>query len=526
MTNQILGGFAMNQNVSQLEKLGWPQGDGSIVKAAALDWLKKLNQDPRDNLPQKWKDALKKLRFIRHFGRHFFFGHAMVDDLQVCIGKPADEDGHILVFGGSGSGKSSCLAVPALQEWPGRFFAIDIKGELLRETASCTAHKHPYKVFNFSRDSRHSGYDPFDLLRTGDQDDLVQHAREIAQAIIPVPSPEGNDTFWCLWAQHILTAILLYVYGLDKNDPNAFNQAMIMIQTTPIAEMVKLLSGSGNEDVIMHINQFTSAVDMNDDKMLYGIGAQLSSHIIPFATDNRIKAAFSPDSKADMMRWEDLETHNIYMQIPEDKIDQWSGAIALMLTQLIRTMERRPDKHSGGENQRKLPPVLLLLDEFPRLGTIRVIQNAVSTLRSKGVTICMMVQSLAQLDLLYGEKARRVIVDNCPYKAILNASDPETQKMLSEMIGSVSVARSTVSFNDVDLNDITACISSQRASLSVSMVQEPIVLPHELAYLKKKYILQTPRGVCWVKKAPYFKEQARREKSRFRLKRGKKSAKQ
>lgn len=117
-------------------------------------------------------------------------------------------------------------------------------------------------------------------------------------------------------------------------------------------------------------------------------------------------------------------------------------------------------------------------------------------------------------------------MDNCPYKAILNANDPETQKMLSEMIGSVPVAKSTVSFDNVDLEDITTCIPSQRASLSISMVREPIILPHELAYLKKKYILLTPSGVCWVKKAPYFKEQARREKSRRRLKRGKKSAKQ
>ena len=39
-----------------------------------------------------------------------------------------------------------------------------------------------------------------------------------------------------------------------------------------------------------------------------------------------------------------------------------------------------------------------------------------------------MIQSLAQLDKLYGEKERQIILDNCSYKVILGANDPETQK--------------------------------------------------------------------------------------------------
>ena len=113
----------------------------------------------------------------------------------------------------------------------------------------------------------------------------------------------------------------------------------------------------------------------------------------------------------------------------------------MMLTQLIRTLERRPDKFS---NERKLPPILLLLDEFPRLGKIDVIQNAVSTLRSKGVTICLVVQSLAQLDKIYGKESRQIIADNCQYKAILGVTDPENQKTISDMIGTINVRQNSI----------------------------------------------------------------------------------
>ena len=47
------------------------------------------------------------------------------------IRKPIAADGHVLVFGGSGSGKSSAGVIPTILANPGTsVFAIDIKGEL------------------------------------------------------------------------------------------------------------------------------------------------------------------------------------------------------------------------------------------------------------------------------------------------------------------------------------------------------------------------------------------------------------
>lgn len=50
------------------------------------------------------------------------------------ITKKEDMDGHILIVGGAGSGKSSCIAIPSLLMWRERIFCIDIKGELFKNT--------------------------------------------------------------------------------------------------------------------------------------------------------------------------------------------------------------------------------------------------------------------------------------------------------------------------------------------------------------------------------------------------------
>lgn len=473
----------------------------------------------------------------------FFFGVKYYNNGTVrrYVGKPISKDGHILVVGGAGSGKSSCIAIPTLKTWRGTIFAIDIKGELTKEWKKIKGDKRPAKIFNLTKknqagaddtEEKFYSYDPFYFLRDSDDDDLVQNAREIAQAIVQIP-PNVLEPFWLQAAQHILTATILFVNGHGScsgdngNEIKAgFNHVVHLIQTKPLSELIREIGEEGTDDAKMHINQFLDSVDIEDSKMLSGISAELSNKVMVFATDKRIQRAFTHGG--DTFGWEDLETHNIFMRIAEDKLGQWDGAITLMFTQLIRTLERRQDTiHDEHENPTFLsehgdpvPPVLLLLDEFPRLGKVDVIQNAVSTLRSKGVTICLMMQSLAQLDKTYGKESRQIIVDNCQYKAILQVTDPENQKIFSDMVGTIRVATRSVGDSDSqsvgqsngDNTAIGADSSystgaskgiSRSVSYNVSTSREPIIHPHEFATLED-IVLMTPGGFCRVFKVPYY----------------------
>jgi len=488
-----------------------------------------------------------------------YFGETQIDGGMSTVGKPQNRDGHVLVLGGPGTGKSSCIAVPTLQSWKEPFFAIDIKGELTREWEKCQqGGSRPYKIFEFTDKDDSCKYDPFYFLRESNQNDLVQNAREIAQAIIPIPT-DVRDTFWIQAAQNVLTAVILYVCGKEVyvTDPctgektgetirGTFNSAMALIQSKPIWDLIKEIGESGNEAAIKYINQFLGIEYPEDNKMLAGISAELSNRAMVFATDNRVIASFTSKDDEDMLRWEDLENSCVFMQIPEDKLGQWDGAITLMLTQLIRTLERRPDHYSEEGQSKNLPPVLLLLDEFPRLGKMDAIQNAVSTLRSKGVTICLMMQSLAQLDKIYGEATRRIILEGCHYKAILGVTDAESQKIISDMIGSNNVKKESIGYSEsvskgtnagsnigasigpsteaygensysINWNESNGDSNGLTKSLTVNLspVREPIIFPNELAALKD-ILLITPEGFCRVNKRPYYAPPAR-PVSRIRL---------
>ena len=338
------------------------------------------------------------------------------------IRKAITMDGHILTIGGAGSGKSSCVAIPSLISWESRVFAVDIKGEL----SAKTGYKRPnIKVFNpMSSDS--DGYNPYYLLAKSRNP--VQDAREITLAIIPTPA-NVKEPFWIESAQNIFTGAILHFFGQGYTFPQTINA----VQSTPIETLISAIHSSPTPDAKYFVNQLVGM----DLKTLAGIFSELSNKIMPFATDPDIKTCLA---KRNCITPEDIERgHDIYLNIPEDKIEQWKGLLTLIINQFLKHFERRPDTDAI--------PVLFLLDEFKRLGKIETVINGLATLRSKKVTICILTQSLADLDVIYTADQRKVIADNCQYKAILNATDADTQDYFSRLVGTYDKAKFSKSSN-------------------------------------------------------------------------------
>ena len=187
-------------------------------------------------------------------------------------------------------------------------------------------------------------------------------------------------------------------------------------------------------------------------------------------------------------------------------MEQYGGVVAMMITQLIRTLERRSEMYSPeGTNQ---SPVLLMLDEFARLGKMDLIASAISTLRSKRVTICLVMQSLAQLEFIYGKEITRIILENCSYKIILNANDAESRRYISELIGTAVIPKASFSTN----YDGTHQVSGYNQNIAMS--REAVVHPHELGKLKNEAVLLTPDGYCTVNKIQYHSETYKNYKTR------------
>ena len=93
---------------------------------------------------------------------------------------------------------------------------------------------------------------------------------------------------------------------------------------------------------------------------------------------------------------------------------------------------RRDDVSANQE----VVPIMFLLDEAVQLNLdFTLLAQAMSTLRSKKVSIFLLMQSVAQLEGRYGEAHAREIIDLCAYISVFNAQDPKSRRYFQELVG-------------------------------------------------------------------------------------------
>lgn len=421
----------------------------------------------------------------------FFFGGMNQFKPDSYIALPQGEEGHILGVGGSGSYKTSMLKA-TLATWGGAICATDIKGELSEcyEALSEELLRYwiilrPYIIFDPTQEDG-PAYDPFWWPLHDHESNLVSNIDEIAFAIIP-SQPDEKEPFWSDTERALLSAALLYYFKLGLS----FSETMCRILELDISSLCEELAKSNDSCIKMRLGQIANA-DHADSKILVGVDRGLRNKIMLFATDPHISHAFRGEREgAVCFNWDDLSQYNIFLRIPAYRVETWGRAINLMYTQLIRCLERRPEKHSaeGAQNTQ----TLLLMDEFARFGKLEMITAAMSTLRSKNVNICLMVQSLAQLDKVYGKDERRILVDNAQYLAILQANDVETQKWFAERIGTRTCYRPSAS------KQLDSSMEGTGCSMQLSEAREWKVYPHELSTLEDVLLL-SPYGFYRLEK--------------------------
>jgi type IV secretion system protein VirD4 len=257
-----------------------------------------------------------------------------------------------------------------------------------------------------------------------------------------------------------------------------------VIQKFAPQRLINGLSEHGDEKVRLYINNF---VGMSDNT-LSGIYSELSKNVVPLVTDDEVVSALS---RKNVVTPEDLEYgYDVFIKIPEHLLRQWKSLLTLIVNQFLTFFERRDENNDR--------PILFLLDEFPRLGKIPAIIDGLATLRSRKITIALIVQSLAQLDHIYGHNARKVIADTCAYKAILGATDAETQEYFSRLFGTYD---KTITSYGTQNEYFTGF--PRGSSTSTYEQERRIIKPEEFGHMNNIALL-SPFGFSIIDKAPYY----------------------
>ena len=399
-------------------------------------------------------------------------------------GKKHGRNLNVLVIGGSGSGKTRFYCKPNLMQVSDgiSFFALDPKGELVSSCGNLLKSKgYEIRILDLiSMDKSHC-YNPFVYLR--DDNDVQRLVTNLFKATTPKEA-KSNDPFWDTAAQMLLLALIFYLLYEAPPEEQNFAMVMDMIRYGEVDEVHNLASPLDNlfNDLRKadpnHIAiKYYDAYHSGAAKTLKSIQITLVSHLEKFNLESVAKLTITDEMDLDKIG---EKKYAIFAIIP-DNDTSFNFLVSMLYTQMFQQLFEVADRKYGGT----LPlHVHLILDEFANVSLPSDFDKILSVMRSRGVSVSIILQNLAQLKKLF-EKEWESIVGNCDEFVYLGGNEQATYKYVSELLGKETI----------DINTFNRTFGSRgNYSRNDSINGREIMMPDEVRLLNNRNEILFIRG--------------------------------
>ena len=290
---------------------------------------------------------------------------------------------HILICAPSGMKKTRGVIMPTAKSITESTLIItDPACEIEKE---CKGIHKNVLIFNpYSNNS--IGYDPLKNCRT------ISEVKKIAEVILANGSTSsqnktssGDLQEWLDKAAPLLKSYMIWNWKLEKY---SFDELIVRIVSGTMSSIHREIMNSNVEEAKIEFMSFAQVASAN--VTLSCIRSVLNTAVQLFI-DPSVQKLFRKRSIIfDKLR--DKSTV-VFIQIPEKDADFYAPLTATFISQML---DRLIEKESGVQTY-------LLLDELCNIGFIPGLCRLLSTARKRGVSITGAIQSLSQLERVYGD---------------------------------------------------------------------------------------------------------------------------
>lgn len=347
---------------------------------------------------------------------------------------------HTIVVGGSGSGKTRFFAMPNLMQANTSFVVLDPKGENLRTTGYLLEREgYTIRVLDLINMHKSHCYNPFVYLR--DDNDVQRLVTNLFRATTPKYA-QSQDPFWDSAASMLLLALIFYLKYEAPPEEQNFPMVLELLRAGQITDeegaysaldelFDRLETRQRDHIALKYYRNYRSG----SGKTLQSIQITLAARLEKFNLRTLSKVVAT-----DELNLTELGEKKVALfAVTPDNDMSYNFLVSILYTQLFQQLFYRADYVYDGT----LPvPVHFLLDEFANISLPDDFDKILSVMRSRGVSVSILLQNLAQLKALF-EKQWESIVGNCDSFLFLGGNEPSTHKTLSEMLGKSTIDTNT-----------------------------------------------------------------------------------
>jgi type IV secretion system protein VirD4 len=407
-----------------------------------------------------WTDAKGRTHYLRHDGPE-----------------------HLIVIAPTRSGKGVGNVNTTLLSWPASAAVYDEKGELWELTAGWRA-KHANNVvirLEFGAVEGSAGFNFLEEVRLGRPHEVAD-AQNIAQMLCD-PNGKGLEDHWQKTSFALLTGLILHVLYTSKARGETASLADVAHALSDPAQSAdnlwQAMMANQHLKTGPHVAVAAAGRDMIDREarergsVLSSAKTYLTLFQDPLIAQNTRRSDF---------RIAELMDHSapvsLYVITRGSDKERLRPLVRLLFTMMARTLMGVPLTFQAG--QPVMPHrhrLLLMLDEFPSLGRMHVIEDALPKCAGYGIKCFLAAQDREQLFGAYGQ--HQTITANCHVRIIYAPNERETARWVSDMIGVTTIVKEDVTESGSRMGSLG------QVSRTFHEVSRPLMTPDEISTLKK-----------------------------------------
>lgn len=339
-----------------------------------------------------------------------------------------------LIIGPSGAGKTRGYVIPNILQCNGSMVVADTKGTICPEVGPILA-QEGYKVMEINlADCALSpyGYNPLAYIRR-DRYGRFSEQDILTLAACTVPVETVRDPYWENMARIYLESAAAYALEALPEEEQDFTSVVRLSGEMGVGgkykKLMEELAVIDPESFALSRYRMFQNVSENAGTTSSCIHSFLASKISPLAFDGA-KKLFKNPNKINIKRL-GREKTAVFLTISDTDSSMYRLA-NLFYTQALHTLCDLADKSAG---HRLKVPVRFYLDDFASNVVIPDFDRIISVIRSREISVSVIIQSLSQLESLYGSPKAMTILNNCDNMLCLGAGrDISTARYISYQV--------------------------------------------------------------------------------------------
>lgn len=334
-----------------------------------------------------------------------------------------------LIIGPSGAGKTRGYVLPNILQADESLVVTDTKGDLCAQTR-VSLEKRGYVVQEINlADCIASpyGYNPLDYIRIENGRCHEQDVMTVAAALVPVG--DLHDSYWELSARSVLACMIAYVMEYLPEREHTMTSVARLFREMGTGKFDQLMSELVEIDpeCLAAVQYQMFHMVQKSDKTYASIQGILAEKLSTL-TFSGPQFLLNHPQKISLPDIGERKTA-VFLHV-SDTDRSMDRLAALFYTQALQVLCSCADKR---EDRHLEVPVRFILDDFASAADACIpgFDRITSVIRSREISVSVILQSLSQLESGYGHARAMTIVNNCDHLLYLGGQDVETARYIA-----------------------------------------------------------------------------------------------